>query len=342
MTPRQRIQNLLEGKPVDRTPFCPAVYEHKAALIGVKPAAMCRDADLFEKAILREVEIYEPDLLVVGCDVYNVEAEAAGCEVQYPDSNDVPAVRGRVIRVGEDISRLSFPDPLRSGRMPLHLEVGRRIQERFGGEMIVRGALCAPFSIACELVGPEQILIAMLDQPGWVRELLAFCAEIAKSYGRAFVERGLGVILFDSHASPPMTYPDLYRRIILSPTARVVGYFRKELGLTPVPYIMGGDTGVLLKEILETGTDNILCDYRADLSFFVERLKKEPVLLRANLDPQFLMTRPEIEIRDKVGEVLASGRLHPRFLMGTGILPYGISPEKVIAVREALKTAGGN
>ncbi len=327
---------------MDRTPFCPAVYEHKAALIGVKPAAMCRDADLFEKAILREVEIYEPDLLVMGCDVYNVEAEAAGCEVQYPDSNDVPAVRGRVIRVGEDISRLSLPDPLRSGRMPLHLEVGRRIQERFGGEMIVRGALSAPFSIACELVGPEQILMAMLDQPGWVGELLAFCAEIAKSYGRAFVERGLGVILFDSHASPPMTYPELYRRIILSPTARVVGYFRKKLGLRPVPYIMGGDTAVLLKEILETGTDNVLCDYKADLSFFVERLKKESVLLRANLDPLFLMTRPEIEIRDKVGEVLASGRRHPRFLMGTGILPYDISPEKVIAVREALRTAGGN
>lgn len=327
---------------MDRTPFCPAVYEHKAALIGARPAEMCRDAGLFEKAILREVEIYEPDMLVVGCDVYNVEAEAAGCEVHYPDSHDVPAISGRVIRVGEDISRLRLPDPLWSGRMPLHLEVGRRIQEQFGGEMIVRGALSAPFSIACELVGPEQLLMATLDRPDWVGGLLAYCAEIVKSYGRAFVEHGLGVILFDSHASPPMTYPELYRRTILGPTARVIGYFRKELGLTLVPYIMGGDTAVLLEEILETGTNNILCDYKADLSFFVERLKKEPVLLRANIDPLFLMMRPEKEIRNKVGEVLASGRRHPRFLMGTGILPYDIVPEKVIAVREVLKTAGGN
>jgi uroporphyrinogen decarboxylase len=342
MTPRQRIQSLIEGKPVDRTPFCPAVYEHKAALIGVRPAEMCRDADLFEKAILREVEVYEPDMLVVGCDVYNVEAEAAGCEVQYPDSNDVPAVRGRVIRVGEDISRLGLPDPLRSGRMPLHLEVGRRIQERFGGERIVRGALSAPFSIACELVGPEKLLTAMLDRPDWVSRLLSFTSEITKAYGKAYVERGLGVILFDSHASPPMTYPELYRRIILSPTARVVGYFRKDLGLTLVPYIIGGNTEVLLEAILETGTNNILCDYRADLTFFVERLKKEPVLLRANLDPLFLMMQSKKEIRDKVGEVLVLGRRHPRFLMGTGILPYDIAPEKVIAVREALEAAGDN
>jgi len=337
LTPRRRILNLIEGKPVDRPPFCPAVYEHKAALIGAKPAEMCRDAGLFEKAIIREVEVYEPDMLVVGCDVYNVEAEAAGCEVRFPDSDDVPAVASRILRPGDNVSRLRLPDPLRSGRMPLHLEVGRRIQARFGQERIVRGALSAPFSIACELVGQEEILMAAIDRPDWVVRLVTFCAEITKSYGRAFAELGLGVILFDSHASPPLTSAGIYRRTILGPTAHVVRFFRKELGLPLVPYIMGGNTWALLEEILETGTNNILCDYRADLGTFVDRLKDEPVLLRANLDPLFLRTRSRTEIRAKVGEVLALGRRHPRFLMGTGILPYDIAPEKVITVREALE-----
>lgn len=341
LTPRLRIQNLIAGKPVDRTPFCPAVYEHKAALIEVKPSEMCRDADLFEKAILREVEVYDSDMLVVGCDVYNVEAEAAGSRVSYPDSNDVPAIIERAIHIRDDLSRLRFPDPLRSGRMPLHLEVGRRIQEKLGGERIVRGALSAPFSMACELAGTEQILMALLDRPVWVGGLLEFCSEITKSYGRAFVERGLGVVLFDSHASPPLTSPELYRKIILGPTRRVVTHFRHKLGVPLVPYIMGADTAVLLEAILETGTNNVLCDFTADLSFFVDRLKKEPVLLRANLDPQFLMTRPEEAIREKVREVLSRGRRHPRFLMGTGILPYDIPPERVIAVRDTIDAWDG-
>jgi uroporphyrinogen decarboxylase len=183
------------------------------------------------------------------------------------------------------------------------------------------------------------MLMAMLDRPDWVSRLLVYCLEITKSYGRAFVERGLGVILFDSHASPPLTSPQLYRKIILGPTARVIAYFRRELGLVLVPYIMGGDTAVLLEEILETGTNNVLCDYKADLSFFVERLEKEPVLLRANLDPLLLAARPVDEIRDKVGQVLTLGRRHPRFLMGTGILPYDIASEKVVAVRTALEAA---
>jgi uroporphyrinogen decarboxylase len=336
LNPRQRIERLLEGKAADRVPFCPAVYDHKAGLIGVTPSEMCRDADLFERAIVREVEVYDPDMLVVGCDVYNVEAEAAGCEVTYPESNDVPAVSRRILRPGGDLGGLRLPNPLADGRLPLHLEVGRRAQERFGRERIVRGPLTAPFSLAAQLVGQEELLLATIDQPAWVVSLLRITAEICKSYGRAFAERGLGVILFDSSASPPMTSPDLYRRLVLPPTAEVVRYFRKDLGIPLVPYIMGGDTGRLLEEILETGTNNVLCDFRADLGFFVERLKNEPVLLRANIDPAFLAAAPVETIEARVREVLAVGRRHPRFLMGTGILPYDIAPERVLAVKNTL------
>lgn len=336
MTPRQRIENLLQGKPVDRVPFCPAIYEHKAALIGVSPSQMARDARLFEAAIVREVETYDPDMVVIGCDVYNVEAEAVGGVVSYPESNDVPRVIKRVMEVGGDISSLHFPDPERDGRMPLHLEVGRRIHQRFGRERIIRGALSAPFSLASELVGSERLLLAMIDRPEWVAALLCFTSEIVKSYGRAFVERGLGVILFDSHAAPPLTSPDLYRRLVLPATAAVIGYFRRELRLSLVPYIMGGDTLPLLDEIVRTGANNILCDFRADLGIFVQRLRDKPILLRANLDPGFLQRAPIERIKERVREVLAIGREHPRFLMGTGILPYNILPEKVMAVRQAL------
>jgi uroporphyrinogen decarboxylase len=335
LTPRQRIERLLEGLPVDRVPFCPAVYSHKAALIGVTPSEMCRDADLFEKAIVREVEVYDPDMLVVGSDVYNVEAEAAGCEVVYPESNEAPAIGGRILKPGDDLDRIHRPNPATDGRMPLHLEVGRRIQKKFGRERIVRGPLAGPFSLATQLVGAEAVLLSMIDRPDWVSDLLWIAAEICKSYGRAFAERGLGVIIFDSAASPPMMSPDLYKRLVLPPTAEVVRYFRRDLAVPLVPYIIGGDTRVLLEEILRTGTNNVLCDYKADLGFFVERLKDEPALLRANISPAFLASAPGEAIAAKTREVLAVGRRHPRFILGTGILPYDIAPSKVLAVREA-------
>ena len=135
MNPLQRWAALLNGQPVDRPPFVPAVYEHKAALIGVTPSAMSRNAELLERALSRELDLYEPDVLTVGCDVYNIEAEAAGARVRFYETNDVPSIAGRPLRPGQDVRALAIPDPERCGRMPVFLEAGRRIQARHGADV---------------------------------------------------------------------------------------------------------------------------------------------------------------------------------------------------------------
>jgi uroporphyrinogen decarboxylase len=336
MTGRERIENLLSGRPADRVPFCPAVYEHKAALIGTTPSRLARDPGLLQKALLREAELYKADLLVVGCDVYNVEAEAAGCTVRFSETNDVPSIVIRVLEPGEEPSRLKVPDPEKDGRMPVFLEAGRMTAAALGREIIVRGALSAPFSMAAELVGAERLLLALMDDPGWVGRLLGRAAGIVQAYGRAFHRRGLGIILFDSHAAPPLVPPRIYKEIVLPATSSVISYFRRDLGIPLVPYIMGGNTEPLFDLILATGSNNILCDFTADLAVFVDRLAGRRVLLRANIDPRFLLAASPGEIMARTREVLAVGRRHPGFLLGTGILPYDIPPEKVVAVRDAL------
>jgi uroporphyrinogen decarboxylase len=220
--------------------------------------------------------------------------------------------------------------------MPVHLDAGSRIHERFGRDRIIRGALSAPFSLACQVVGVDQILPALIDRPSWVGELLAFAASVVKAYGRAFIERGLAVIIFDSYAAPPLVSPELYRKLILPPTAEVVHYFRHSLGVKLVPYIVGGNTQPILEAMLETGTNNLLCDFSSDLEFYVGRLRAEPIILRANLDARFLNSLSVPEIQKKTRETLALGRGHPRFMLGTSILPYDTSPEKVRAIRDVL------
>lgn len=336
MTGRERVEALVEGRRADRPPFCPAVYEHKAALVGATPSRLARDAELLERALEAELDLYQPDILTVGVDVYNVEAEAAGARIRFSDGPDVPSVESRPIRPGEDVRLLPLPDPERSGRMYVFLEAGRRVAVRHGREVFIRGALSAPFSMACELVGTEAMLLSLLDDPEWSATLLDFCGAAVQAYGRAFVDRGLGVVLFDSSAAPPLLSPALYRRAVRPYAERTIRYFRSDLGLPYVPYIIGGDTAPLLDDILAAGTNGVLADFKADLALYVERLRDRPVLLRANIDPRFLEAVPAAAITSRAREILATGRRHPRFMLGTGIIPYGLDPAKVVAVRDAL------
>ncbi|WP_422880119.1 uroporphyrinogen decarboxylase family protein [Neomoorella glycerini] len=45
---------------------------------------------------LQAYELYGHDLVTVGIDIYNVEAEAMGCPVQYFDDEAIPAIAGNV------------------------------------------------------------------------------------------------------------------------------------------------------------------------------------------------------------------------------------------------------
>ena len=93
MTKRERVERTVAFEPADKPPFVPAIYEHKARLIGRSPSEVCRSLDLLGEALHKELEVYDPDVLTVGLDVYNVEAEAVGCEVRYfGNAPDVPAV----------------------------------------------------------------------------------------------------------------------------------------------------------------------------------------------------------------------------------------------------------
>lgn len=118
MTPKQRVIAALANKPTDRPMFCPAVYEHKARLIGKSPAQVAQSEDLLVQAVMAEHETYSPDMLTVGIDVYNVAPEALGCSVLFPEAADaVPVIGQNVLLTIDDLDKLPHVDPEHSGEM---------------------------------------------------------------------------------------------------------------------------------------------------------------------------------------------------------------------------------
>ncbi|MEX2117892.1 MAG: uroporphyrinogen decarboxylase family protein, partial [Bacteroidota bacterium] len=211
----RRLLDALDCRDRGQVPFIPAIYEHKAWFVDETPSSVCRDAGLFTRAMLTEYEQVRPDALVIGIDVYNVEAEAIGSEVTYFNGDDtsIPAIgtQGAVLKEQAPVDSLKIPDPAKSGRMPLNLEVGRRVMKELGDLVPIRGAISGPFSLAANLVGAENLFLMTLTDPQRVHDLLNFAARAAQEFGKAYYEIGCGVIIFDSQSSPDLLSPAMYR-----------------------------------------------------------------------------------------------------------------------------------
>jgi uroporphyrinogen decarboxylase len=336
MTKRERVETAFAWQVPDRVPFVPAVYEHKARLVGRTPSEVCRSLDLLLESLAKELQTYDPDVLTVGVDVYNVEAEAVGCAVRYFDNSaDVPSVVGALIADPADLRKLGLPDPGRDGRMPLFVEAAARVQKERGRDMIVRGALSGPFSLACALAGTETVLVATVEDPGFVRELLAFSARVAVVFGRAYLEKGVEPVLFDSKASPDAASPRVFREFVLPAYRDVVIPALREAGARTMPLIIGGDTTSVLEELFETGAGQLLCDAGSDLGLFLKRCREERRPLRASVDARLVHRgRPE-EIEAEALRILRAAAGQPGFLLGCGVVAYDCDPRNVLAIRQA-------
>ena len=316
----------------------PAIYEHKAWFVNDTPSNISRDAGLLTQALLVEYEQIGPDALVIGVDVYNLEAEAAGCPVTFYEGDDtsIPGIQpgNHVIKIGDDLTQRPVPNPLRDGRMPVNIEAARRVVQALQGDVWIRGAISGPFSLAISLVGAEGLFLATLDEPQFVRGLLAYAGRIIKEFCQAYIDVGADVIMFDSQASPDLLSPEMYREFVLPVMQDLIGFFNDQ-GLKDVPLIIGGNTTRLVDELIATGANNLLCEFTAYWFQWLEKVRAKQRAVRRNMNPVFVQNATPQEIYDTARQVIAEADQYPGFVMGTAVVPYGTPLENLLVIKTA-------
>ena len=337
MTKRERVEAVYALERADRIPFVPAIYEHKGALIGKSPSEICRNADYLYAGLMKELETYDPDMLVIGIDVYNVEAEALGCKVVYfEDSNDCPGIVEPIVDSPAALDKLGVPDPERASRMPLYLEVAERLYRDIGQSVIVRGAVTGPYSMAAELIGAEKFVLLTIDDPSFARQVIDFCARVTVEFGKAFLRRGVEPILFDSRATPTLASPRVVKSLLLPVYRDYVLPELKAAGGRFLPLIIGGNTTSIIDDLIATGATQFLSDHPANLARWCENALPARVPVRANVDALLVNRGPVAAVRRQAVEILRDFHDHPGFLLGCGVVAYDGVPEYVHAIRHAL------
>lgn len=314
--------------------FSPSVYEHAARWVEPSPWDVSRDPDLLFEGHRRAWLEYGHAPVVVGIDLYNLEAEAYGARVRQPDGNGIPAIDEPLFAtVDEALGRPSY-DPDRDGRIAMVIDVGNRLARELP-EAEVRIPVGGPFSIAVNLRGITGLCEDLALEPDKVGRWLLELADSQAVFCQAVVDAGLDVAFFESAASPPMMSPHQFREVELPALKRVISVAEKKVG-HPVPCIMGGDTVRILDDLLSTGTSFLVCNVETDQRTFIARAgaTHPQVKIRVNMDPGIVAGDDRGAIHREIDRILAITSDHPNCLMGTGCLPLEAPPQNVRWIRE--------
>ena len=313
--------------------FSPSVYEHAAFLIDRTPWEVSRDAELLFEAHAEAFRRYRHAPIVVGIDIYNLEAEAYGGTIERAHGTGIPAIGKPLCRSVHELARLEPFDPDVAGRIAMVLDVARRLADGLPGAD-VRVPVSGPFSIASNLVGFETLLCDVLAGPAAAAKALEQLVEGQARFCEAICRRGLDVAFFESAAAPPLLSPELFRTVEL-PALQGTMQRAAEIVGHPVPCVIGGDTTGILDAMLLTGTRYVVCPIETDQQAFMEKIwDRTEVRVRVNTSSQVMVWGTRDELRKEVDRIkdLTAGR--ENVCLGTGALPYETPPENVLWIQE--------
>lgn len=332
-----KSQTFLSGSAM-RIPFMPSIYEHAARFAGRSPYEVSRDPSLMFLGHRDAWLAYRHQPIVVGIDIYNLEAEAYGARIEVPGEDGIPAIAEHPFTSLDEALEVRPFDPACDGRIAMVIDVGRRLAAELP-EADVRIPVAGPFSIAFNLLGIAQLLEDVGLRPGDVSRLLIRLADNQRAFCHAVADAGLDVAFFESAAAPPLLSPRQFHDVelpalerILKSTAEVIGH--------AVPCVMGGNTYPIVDDLLATGTGYVVCNVETNQQAFVDRVSETHahVNVRINMDPRIVACDDAPAIYREVDRILAIANGRTNCLMGTGCLPLETPPENVALIKKYLQT----
>jgi uroporphyrinogen decarboxylase len=333
------------GEAPDRWPFVPSIYEHGAALLGRTPSQVSRDADLMAEAALAAYRTYRHDLVTVGIDIYNVEAEAFGCTIRrYEEGPFIPGVVSHPLEGAQmpDPDSLAIPQPSETNRLGVIAAAAGKVRRAIGEEVWVYGCMGGPFSQAVELRGFNDLILDAVTRPQALHKLMARTTRLAIEQADRLCRQGAGVYLYESWATMPLIGPPLFGEFVVPYNAQVIAHVRSRFRTPPPAVIMGGNVSLLIDYFLQADSGLAVCDYNADFDLIRARTAGRGIMVRGCVDPKLIERGDWDDLSRAVATLARKARGMRNFLWGCGCVSYHTPSDHVLRFKDLCLAAARN
>ena len=315
MTPKQRLQALMEGKPMDRILCMPIVTSNTSHLIGKTIKDYQIDGKVMAESHIAGYKRFGYDLLYIFTNCSYV-AEAMGQELHYPE--DDPAVcHNPIVQSREDLSKVKIAEK-NDGKFPVFYEALDILNntECIKNEVPMAVCFSGPLSSAATLRGAEDFVKDLYKDKELCEDLLKLALESCKNFVREIIARGAIPIILEPLSSGDLISPAMFKKFSL-PYIKELVDLAHELG-SPIPLHMCGKTHKVIGHMAESGSEILSID-KCDLALAREKVDGRCVIL-GNVSPSDeLLFGPEDRIIEagrhfidsmkgyKPGGILATG-----------------------------------
>ena len=162
MNRKEIVVKTLRHEPVDQVPWVPFAGVHAGLLKNYTAKEVLQDGDKLFQSLIEVNRLYKPFGQPVVFDL-QIEAECLGCGLVWAEDTP-PSVVSHPLEDEDEIHvpcKCTIPTK-DSGRIPMVLDVMRRMKEAVGENTALYGLVCGPFTLAAHLRG-NNIFMDMYD-----------------------------------------------------------------------------------------------------------------------------------------------------------------------------------
>jgi Uroporphyrinogen decarboxylase (URO-D) len=145
MSGRLKFRNVINGKNSESPPFVPFMYGLIARTGNVPLSKMAWDPSYYTNALEGICQLLGLEVIVGNFDA-TLESEAFGARIEWHDDFDTP-----IVQKGNVLSKLLSEDFMSLGRIPVVIEVTKRLTLSVGRDTAIAPALLGPCSFCHNL-----------------------------------------------------------------------------------------------------------------------------------------------------------------------------------------------
>lgn len=323
----------LRHEKIDEVPWVPFAGVHAGKLKGYTAEEVLTDGDKLFESLMEVYKLYVPDGMTTLFDL-QVEAEILGCDLLWAKDNP-PSVKSHPLHGEKKIPcNCKMPDE-NSGRLPMILDVMRRIKAEIGEQVALYGLICGPFTLASHLRGSD-IFMDMITDPGYVAELIEFCGEIAIKMSDMYIEAGMDVIAVVDPLVSQISPKHIDK--LLAPTFISVFDYIKSKGAYSCFFVCGNATKQI-ESMCKMQPDGISVDENVDLAKAKVVTDQYNITIGGNIPLTTTMLYGTQQDNMKYVIDLLDNLGHQNLIISPGCdMPYDTPIENTIAAAQAVKT----